>query len=206
MPAGISAERFDEKYIEACFYAWYQAGRPALQTRSGAISSSGSRIARILPKTEDGRRPEIHTINKWMDKYAWIERADALDAQVSVQMDEDVIKKRIRDLKKLSDSGEKLLDIALKYLDTEKNPFEDEPGAAVRALIAGSEMMFKYGGAADRLSQIARMSDKQLEAEAMRLLGKDSNDENETEESEDALEAELEDIPSEDEQPQDNNE
>src|SRR5512139_3232065 len=134
MPAGITPERFDEKYIESCFYAWYRAGRPALQTRDGRVSAAGSRVARIMPVTEEGRRPEIHTINKWMDKYAWIERADALDAQVSVQMDEEVIKKRVKDLKKLAESGEKLLDKALKYFEDTDSPFIDEPGAAVRAL------------------------------------------------------------------------
>jgi hypothetical protein len=203
MTAGLSTERFSEQYIEACFYAWFRAGRPTLQTRNGAISASGARIMRVLPSTEDGKRPEIHTVNKWMDKYAWIERADALDAQVSVKMDHDVIQKRIKDLKKLADSGEKLLDKALAYLETEENPFEGEPGAAVRALIAASEMIFKYGGAADRLAQIANMTDKQLEAEARRLLGKDSNDENE---NEDMLEATLEEIPRDDEQFQDDNE
>ncbi len=203
MPAGITkSETYSEQYIEACFYAWYNAGCPQLRTKTGTTPTFGTRIIKVLPETEDGRKPNIITVRSWMEKYGWIERADALNAEASIQMDKQVVEKRIATLKSLAEAGETLLKKGLEYLNS-ANPFSENPSAAVRAIIAGAEMRFKYEGGADRLTEIMKMSDKQLEAEARRLLGKESSELNN--ENEETIDATLDDIPSDDDSTEDDN-
>lgn len=186
---------YDPAYIEACFLVWYRANAPGLKTSNGQPSAGGAHIIKILPPAPDGRKPNIVTVSRWMERYGWRERADALDAQVSLQLDKGAIEERIKTLKALAESGKTLMDKGLDALKVEK-PFSDNPSAAVRAIIAGAEMQFKYAGAADRLAAIALMSDRQIETEILRLLGKESGEP--TNENEDTIDGTLEDIPEED--------
>jgi len=164
MPFGLS--EFSLEYKEACFYAWYNNGRP-----------TGSNN-KWLPPAPDGSRPSMATVKNWMRGgegwQDWHQHADDLDAQVSLKLDKEAINKRARTLKKLAEDGEKLKNAGLEFLRRE-DPFKDNPSAAVRAVVAGSEMEFKYSGMAESLINIARMDDKQLQKEAMRLLGKNEN-------------------------------
>src|SRR5215207_5404510 len=166
---------YDEHYIEACFRAWYDAGCPQLKTPVGTVPVGSVGIVKVLPFAPDGRKPNIITVRGWMDKFAWRERADALDAQVSLKLDMESIKKRVAVLKDLAETGKKLKDKGIKYIIENENPFQDNPSAAVRAIGLGAEMEFKYAGAADRLALITQMSDKQIEKEILGLLGKEPN-------------------------------
>lgn len=186
---------YDQTYIEACFFVWYKAGAPGLKTSNGQPSAGGAHIIKVLPPDVSGRRPNIVTVSRWMERYGWRERADALDAQVSIQLDQNAIKDRIEVLKTLAETGKTLMDKGLAFLNA-GNPFSDNPSAAVRAIIAGAEMQFKYAGAADRLAAIAQMSDRQIETEILKLLGKESGEP--TNENEDTIDGTLEDIPNED--------
>lgn len=191
---------YDESYIEACFFVWYKAGAPGLRNSNKAISIGGAHIRKVLPPSPDGRTPNIQTVLDWMDKYDWRSRADALDAEVSRQLEKQAIQDRIKTLQTLAQNGKTLKDKGLDYLNKGDNPFADNPGAAVRAVIAGAEMEFKYAGAADRLAAISQMSDKQIEREILHLLGKESN------ENEDIVDADSEDIPSTDDNSDESNE
>lgn len=207
MPAGLSEYRFDEKYIEACFLAWYNAGAPRLKTRVGTTPVGGSQIVKILPETPEGRRPDINTVRKWADKYGWDLRAQALDAEVSVRLEREAVEQRISVLRELAKTGETLMNKGLNFILTEENPFKDNPSAAVRAIVAGSEMQFKYAAQADKLVIISQMSDKQISAELNKYLGMSTEDENEQNEESpdvDVVDATSTDIPD-NEESEDNN-
>jgi hypothetical protein len=192
MPAQIQISDYDEDYIEACFYSWYNAGRPRFQ------SPNGSHILKFLPSAKSGGKPSKSTIKLWMDNFGWEQRADALDAEVSRKLDTDAIEKRVATLRQLALDGKELKDKALDYIRTTPNPFADNPSAAVRALVAGSEMEFKYAGMADMLANVAQMTDKQIEREIYRLLGKN--------EDTNVVDAESEDIPSDNDDSTEDNE
>lgn len=142
---------------------------------------------KFIPPAPDGRIPTFMTIRNWMERFGWRQRADALDAEVSIRLDREAIENRISILRQLAETGETLMNKGVNYILTEDNPFKDNPSAAVRAIVAGSEMQFKYAAQADKLAAIAQMSDKQIESEIMRLLGKPNNDE-------DMVDAELEEV------------
>ncbi len=186
---------YTKDYIEACFRAWYAAGSPGMGNVDGRPSVGGSRVIKSLPPDENGRRPNIITVISWMTKYGWRERADALDAEVSIRLDRESVEKRIETLRTLAEAGKNLMEKGLAFI-TSGASFEDNPSAAVRAVVAGAEMQFKFAGAADRLSAITQMSDKQIEQKLLQLLGKESREvENENEE---LINATLEDSPSDD--------
>lgn len=189
LPNNLTA--FDDRYVEACFYAWYSNGHPKMQPHNGG------RIMKLIPSTADGRRPSYSTLKKWMLNLDWSQRADVLDAQVSIQLDKQVVKERVKTLQELAAAGEKLMTIGMEYLERE-DPFNDNPAAAVRAIIAGAGMKFQYSGAADRLAQISDMNDKQIEKEILMLLGKENEDD-------DTVDAEAEEVSSADESAEDDN-
>lgn len=128
----------------------------------------------------DGRKPNPATIRKWMEGgdgwMSWVEHADILDAQLSLKLDKDAINRRAKVLKQLAEDGEFLKNAGLDHVKNNPDVFKDNPAAAVRAIIAGGEMQFKYSGMSESLANIAQMDDKALMKEAMRLLGKNEND------------------------------
>lgn len=187
---------YDDIYIETCFRAWYDAGCPKLRTGNGTVPVGGKQVMKVFPPAPDGRKPTFMTIRNWMERFDWQARADALDAEVSVRLDREAIEKRVSVLRDLADTGKTLMDKGVEYILKNDNPFQDNPSAAVRAIISGAEMQFKFASQADKLAIIANMSDKQIEKEILRLLGKPNNDD-------ETVDAELEDIPS-DTEPDDN--
>lgn len=168
MPSQFPTTDYPLDYKEAFFYAWYHAER------------SVNMALQNMSPTPDGRKPNTATIRKWMGGgdgwMGWEEHADILDAQLSLKMDKDAINRRAKVLKKLAEDGEKMKDAGLEYILNSDEPFKDNPSAAVRAIVAGGEMQFKYSGMSETLVNIAQMDDKALMKEAARLLGKNEND------------------------------
>lgn len=183
----MSRPAYDNKYRETCFYVWYDNGRPRLH------SKDGSHVLKLMPLDEDGNRPGLATISRWMQDDGWIQHADALDAEVSIRLDQDAIENRVKTLRELAENGKTLKQKGLDYLNREKDPFKENPSAAVRAIVAGSEMEFKYAGQADLLANVAGMTNKQLDKELTRLLGKSENE---------IIEGESEEVSSESEEPE----
>ena len=188
---------YPQEYREACFYAWYKNGRPGLGSTDG-----GGHVVKILPAAPDGRKPNIATIRNWMNSYGWVERADGLEGEVSRILDKGAIRDRAKQIQKLAEAGEIQMNKGLDYFKNEENPFKDNPSAAVRAITSGAEMVYKYAGHVSALLAVYEMSDKQLDREMLRLLGKNENEEN----TENTIDVVPEDIPSEDDDNADDNE
>lgn len=206
MPTGKNpAQEFSDEYIENAFFAWYRAGSPKLSSSANQVSLNVVSLAKSLPPFTDGRKPSAFTIRNWAIRDGWVQRAEALDAQVSLKLEKEAIQERIRTLKQLAKDGNLLKTKGLKYIESHADPFADNPSAAVRAIVAGAEMEWRYAGQASVLEGISDMSNKKLESEILRLLGKSNEDEN-------TVEATLEDVadePSEEEdddtEPEDDN-
>lgn len=133
---------------------------------------------KLLPTAPDGRKPTINTVRNWAIGEGWNERADALDADAAKKMDVEVIRERVKTLKELAKGGESLMQKGIDYLEAHPDMFEGNPSAVVRAIVAGAEMRWKYAGQA-ALLQASTMSDSALQKEIIRLLGKESDTNNE---------------------------
>lgn len=104
-----------------------------------------------------------------MQTEGWIERADALDAEVSAKIDTEVIEARVTQLREMAELGKKLMNEGYEHIKA--NGF-DSAAAAVRAVGLGGDMYFKYAAAADYIAKIGTMSNKQLETEIRKMLGR----------------------------------
>lgn len=178
---------YTTEYKEACFYAWYEAGRPHLNG-----------IVQCLPEAPGGGKPSSITVRKWMNGgdgwENWKDHADRLDDELRQKLDKSAIKKRAKMVEELAEHGQKLIEIGMEYLEGEE-PFKDNPAAAVRAVTQGIEIKFKYTGIGESLLAISQMSPKQLETEALRLLGKNAE----------IITVESEDIVNDDPEPENDN-
>jgi len=159
---------YSDNYIEACFYAWYKNGRPRL------TSANGSHIMKVLPPSPDSRKPTIDTVRTWMTKFGWDMRADALDAELSRKLDMEAIEEKAELYREIASKGKDVMQMGYDYI--KENKF-DTSASAVRAVFGGAEMVAKFGTAADVLLSVGQMTDKQVEKEILRLLGK-NDDEN----------------------------
>ncbi len=172
---------YSEEYIEACFYLWYQNNR----SRGRMAANDG------FPMADDGTPPPtLTTVYNWKKKYGWDERADALDAEVSINMEKDAIQKKIDATKKLVKTGEEMIEKGMAHI---KQQGFDSSSAAVRAVLGGAELVSKFVGMGEMMMAIAQMNDKQLTKELYRLMGK----------SDEVIDAEAEDA---DSPTEDNNE
>lgn len=161
------AEIYTDKFIDGCFYIWYEGGK-----------SFGRDLLDKLPVTEKGNRPNIITIQKWSDENGWIERADALDAKASLEMDKEVIDKRVKMYKRHAEVGDELIKEGMNFLkkQSENGGIKTE-NAALRALELGMQTERVSVGVADMVRKIGEMTPDQLDNELQKLLGKKKEDE-----------------------------
>lgn len=170
MPNYFGIVEYPIDYIDACFYTWYQLGDRSI---------GAEKLIKHLKPAPDGRIPSAATIRIWMQGgegwQNWQQHADILDAEVSVKLDKEAIEKRAAFLRQLANDAENLKKKGFAGLEGE-NPFQDNPAAAVRAIVSGIELQGKYAGQADSLTIIAGMTDRQLTKEFLRLVGKNDNE------------------------------
>lgn len=155
--------KYSDNYKEACFYAIYEAGMPKTK-----------KWLDIVPPDEDGRKPHLITLKEWARDNGWQERADGLNAQLSVKLDEGVIQKRADAIKQALEVATDVMKRGHQYI--QENGF-DTAASAVRAIGMGMENIIRYAGMAEMLLSVPTMSDRQLNKELARLLGKNENDE-----------------------------
>ena len=184
-----AVDLFDKEYRESCFYAWYSAGCPKI-------------IRNAVPQAKDGRRPTSTTLQRWSRDDGWRQRADAMDAEMSLTVDREIIERKKQDYLEMSESGRTLLKSAMDYL---KEEGFDSASSAVRAIAVGSEMVSKYSRAAEMVDAVLGKTDRQIEKEIYRLLGKNTMDDSEIVEVADEPEPDLEDTDADSDTEEDNN-
>jgi len=154
---------YTEKYIDQCFYIWYDGDRAV-----------GNGLIDRLPETDDGKKPGVFTVKRWVEEKGWIERADALDATVSVRIEEEVIDKRVAMYKRHAEIGEFEVEAGFEYLKAHGIKKEE---TALRAITDGTELQRKSVGVEDVLRKISSMTPDQLDNELRKLLGQKKDDE-----------------------------
>ena len=156
------AIKYSDAYKEACFFVWYQnRGKTKFHANDG------------FPPSDDGKIPSLTTVLKWRNGLGWIERADAMDGEVSRNMEKDAIKMKAEAIKKLAKVAETIVDEGVQFI--KENKF-DSSSAAVRAILGGAELMARFTGMGELMLSISKMSDSQVEKEFYHLLGKNENE------------------------------
>ena len=168
------AETYSEIYKENVFVLWYDGNRKI-----------SNKFANSLPEDENGQRPTFKTIEKWRDEFGWMQRADALDGELSRKLQDEVINKRIKMYEEHVTVSNKLIELGKDFLDNHKI---EEMSDALKAISLGVEIQRVSVGQIELGQKILRMSDEQLNKEIYRLMGKS-----------DELEDEIIDVPKEEE-------
>lgn len=148
---------YSDKYREACFHAWYQAGRP-----------SGKSLLGFLPADEYGRKPTSAKIRTWRDE-GWHRRADELDRQVHQEMQKYAIETRVAMLKRHADLGRQMQEKGVDWL-SEHEP--DKAGDAIRLVVEGVRIESDSVGVSDALLRISKMKDQELSETIGQLLNR----------------------------------
>ena len=167
------SENYSPHYKESVFALWYDGNRKISQ-----------KFANSLPEDENGQRPTFKTIEKWRDEFGWMQRADALDGELSRKLQDEVINKRIKMYEEHVEVSNSLIAKGKDYL--ENHPIE-EMGDALKAISLGVEIQRVSVGQIELGQKILRMSDEQLNREIYKLMGK----------SDEIEESEIIDVPAE---------
>jgi len=149
---------YPEEYIEQIFYLYYENSRKV-----------GDVFISKIPDTSDGKKPRKETVLNWVKTRGWVERADALDAEASMKMDEKVIQRRMAMFKKHEEVGTELMEKGLEYL--KENGISTD-AAAIRAIDLGITTRVASTGMAEVFIKISKMPNDALNAELQKLLGK----------------------------------
>lgn len=149
---------YPEQYIEDVFYLWYSGGR-----------KQGNDFINSLPDAPDGRKPSKFTIIKWTETRGWVERADALDAQLSVSLDDIILQKRKEMFEERIKVADEVLDRGLEFLRITGIKTD---ATAVRAIELALSVKRDSVGAVESYAKIAKMSDEEIQKELEALLGK----------------------------------
>lgn len=152
------AETYSDQYKEQTFVLWYDSNRKISQ-----------KFANSLPEDENGQRPTFKTIEKWRDEFGWMQRADALDGELSRKLQDEVINKRIKMYEEHVTVSNKLIELGKDFLDNHKI---EEMGDALKAISLGVEIQRVSVGQIELGQKILRMSDEQLTKEIYKLMGK----------------------------------
>jgi hypothetical protein len=159
------AQPYSAAFKDACFFAWYNAGKPTI--RSFALE--------IVPIDEYGNKPHLETIKDWYSIFEWAKRANMLDEQVMQQIESQAVEERVKMLRRHADVGMKLVEKGLEHLEhTDK--FEKDADA-IRAIIQGAELERASLGLPTAMIDVAKMKDEDLSSVINKLLGRVSADE-----------------------------
>jgi len=159
----MGAINYSDEYIEKVFYLWYENGK-----------TTGSGLIALLPQ-EDGRTPSVFTIKDWVVTKGWMERADALDAELSRALDNKMIDKRIKMYEEQVEVADELLRRGREFL---ANEGAIKTGAeALRAIDLGLATKRISVGASEAYEKISQMSDEDIDKELRKLLGKPKTNE-----------------------------
>src|SRR5688572_18419771 len=104
----MANHQFSETYIEEIFYLWFENN-----------CQSGTKFLNEI-HDEEGRKPSLITINDWVQKYGWTERADALSATISKELDLKIIDRRVKMYEQHAKIGEELIKKGKAFLNSDE--------------------------------------------------------------------------------------
>jgi len=151
-------EPYSHEYKEQCFVAWYSAGRPK-KTKLWLEAT---------PEDEFGRKPPKQTLQNWRNE-GWVIRADELDAQASMKVDEALVSQKVIMLKKQAKLGAKLQEMGMEYL--EDHGF-DSSSSAVSAITSGVRIEQESRGLSETVRKVASMNSDEISENVAKLLGR----------------------------------
>jgi hypothetical protein len=159
----MAENTFTEEYINKTFYVWYD---------------NDKRVTRVmidtLPEDETGKRPAYTTVQAWVDRYGWVERADELDAKANNAMDNVAVEKRKKMYEQQEQVANELIEKGLAFL---RETGIDSSNNAIRAIDLGLSTQRTVVGVVEQFAKISKMDDKKLLQELVGILNPEKDEE-----------------------------
>lgn len=152
------SHNFTDEYKDACFYAWYNSGKPTVKDLYEIIP---------FPVTNFGKKPTQTTLHTWIYDY-FTPRAVDLDDGVRDTMNKNLILSKVEMLERQAKIGKRMQELGLEYLEEHKEDITSN--AAVRMVVEGLRIEFERSGIPDMLLKMQDMSDEQLLDEVVKLV------------------------------------
>lgn len=153
----MAENNYSESYKEIVFYKWMEGNRKL-----------SPYWAKSLPPDETGKIPSYNAVAHWRDQEGWIERADALDAEVAQSFQANVITKRTQMYDEHAELANKLIEKARDYL---LNHEIDSMADALKAASLGVDIARMSVGQGDLGRKLMLATPEQLTRELNKLLG-----------------------------------
>jgi hypothetical protein len=146
---------YSKNYKDKLFNIWYEKGKPGRM-----------RLWNIIPDDDEGYKPSSSVLDSWIAE--WRERASILDEQVRMQIDAQLIKEKVEMLNRHANTGVKMQDMGLEYLDNHKD--ELNANTAVRLLVEGINIEQDSRGVGTALKKMMNMDNSELVDEISAIL------------------------------------
>lgn len=153
----MSDTQYTESFKDTIFYLWYNGGR-----------KMSPHWSKSLPSDENGNRPSYNAVLHWKEQDGWVERADALEAEISQSFQETVISKRTQMYDEHAELANKLIEKARDYL---LNHEIDSMADALKAASLGVDIARMSVGQGDLGRKLMLATPEQLTRELNKLLG-----------------------------------
>lgn len=148
--------QYPPDYVTNVFLVWYQKGKIGARDLQNAI-----------PPDTFGDKPTVTALWGWI-KGDFADRAKELDDQVNRQIAERAVAIKIEMLERHARIGSEMQDMALKYLDDNKDNLG--VGSSVRLLIEGVRIERESRGLPEALQELSHQSDEDLMKEIEKLM------------------------------------
>lgn len=153
-----SPKPYSKPYRDIAFHIWYSKGRPAITS-----------LEHLVDEREDGTKPNHITLGKWKKEDDWVEKADALDEDVAVEIQKKHIQDRVEMFEKHIIVAK---DLQEKALDAIEKIGINTPHEAMRLLEIGLNLERSSVGIPDILDKIKDMQDEELRDKLAKLMKK----------------------------------
>ena len=152
------SRNFRQEYKDACFYIWYNAGKPTVKDLLDLIP---------FPDTNYGQKPTTASLYTWVNDL-FIPRAEELDRGVKETLDKEVIAAKVEMLERHAKLGKQMQNLSWEYLEAHKD--ELTPNSAVRMLVEGRRIEMESIGIPEALLRMSSMTDQELQEEVAKLI------------------------------------
>lgn len=141
---------YDEDYIKKVFVFWYETGRPTVKQLLEYEN---------FPADQFGRKPVAKVVNAWINERGWREYADALDAQVETQINDELVAMKVAMLRHQASQAKAIKEKAVDFIL--ENGF-DSSASAVAGFKVASEIERLTIGLSKTIERLAEMSDDEV--------------------------------------------
>lgn len=147
---------YSKLYRDSAFFQWYRLGRVGMK-----------QLTFHLEPDERNKTPGYQTLSKWKKEENWVERADEMDENASIQIQKKLIDDKRKMLEKHIEISEDMQNQALEYLETHGL---DTAHQAIRLLELGIKVEKESVGLPSLLKEVSELEDSDLTSRIAKLL------------------------------------